>query len=61
MVVGWSTEKVEEKGSKQEFQDTDDMVQWRSINQEDIDNVWQTLSGKLRKKCWRSTEWMSAR
>ena len=32
VVAGWSTEKMEEKESKQEFKDTKDMVQWRSFN-----------------------------
>ena len=32
-VAGWFTEKIEEKASKQEFKDTEEMVQWRSINQ----------------------------
>ena len=45
-----STEKMEEEESKQEFNDTEEIVQWRSINQEEIDNV-EKLSEQLRKKC----------
>ena len=55
-VVGWSTVKMEEKESKQEFKDTEEMVQcnqWRSIDPEVSNNVWDKLSVKLRKKCWR--------
>ena len=33
-VEGWSTEKMKRKESQQQFKDTEDMVQWRSINQE---------------------------
>ena len=48
-VVGCSTENVEEKASKQEFTDTEDMVQRRSINQEENDCMWKKLSEKLGK------------
>ena len=60
-VVGWSTEKVEAKESKHEFKDTEEMVQWRNINQEEIDNMWKKLSEKIRYKCWKSTKWRRAR
>ena len=33
-VVGWSTERMGAKTSKREFEDTEGMVQWRSVNQE---------------------------
>ena len=39
-MVGWCTEKER----KQEFKDTEVVVQWRSINQGEIDNVWKKLS-----------------
>ena len=42
-VVGWSTEKMEEKESKQDFEDTEEMVQWKSIDQGVINRKWQTL------------------
>ena len=38
-VVGWSTEKMEEKERTQEFKDVEDVAQWRSTYQEGIDNV----------------------
>ena len=59
-VAGWSTEKMDEKASKQECKDAEEMVQWRSINQEEIGNVENTV-GKLRKQCQRSTKWRLAR
>ena len=45
-VEGLSTEKMEVKASKQELKETEEMVQWRSIKQEEIDNVWKKLLGK---------------
>ena len=45
-VVGWSTEEMEEKTSKRELKDTEEMVQWRSINQEGI----QELRGKMEEE-----------
>ena len=33
-LAGRSTEKMEEKARKHDFKDTEEMVQWRSINQE---------------------------
>ena len=55
-VVGWSTEVMEEVRSKREFKDTEEMVQWRSINQEEVDNEWKVLYEKMEeveeaKKC----------
>ena len=41
-MVGWSTEKMEETESKQEFKDSEKMVQWRRINQE-----WKEPSEKF--------------
>ena len=38
-VVGWSTEKMEEKERKQEFKDMEDVAQRRSTYQEGICNV----------------------
>ena len=54
-VVGCSTEKVEEKASKQEFTDTEDMVQRRNINQEEVGNM-RISRRKWRKECWGSTK-----
>ena len=49
-VSGRSKEK-EEKASKREFKDAEEMVQWRSIDQEGINNVCvEQLSEKLGKK-----------
>ena len=49
-VVGCSTEKMEETASKQEFSDTEEMVQWRSINQEGTNHVWKQLSETMQQE-----------
>ena len=50
MVAGWSTEKMEEKASKQEFKDTEDMVQWRSTNQENIETLRKKVSENIENE-----------
>ena len=47
-VVGRCTEKMEEKARKHEFKDTEAMVQWRSINQEGINNLLKKAVGEKR-------------
>ena len=44
-VVVWFKEKMEEKADNQ--LDTEEIVSWRSINQEEIDLVGKTLAGKI--------------
>ena len=46
----WSKEKMEEKESKQELRGSEEMVPWRSINQEGVHNLWKRLSDTLRKQ-----------
>ena len=37
-------------------------VRWmESINQEEFGSVWKNQSENSRNKCWRSTQWRSAR
>ena len=38
---------MDEKARKQEFQDMEDMVQWRCINQEGIKSAWRTMADKF--------------
>ena len=45
-VVGWSTAKMEENESKQELKDTKEMVQWKSIDQEGMNNMSEKHSSK---------------
>ena len=50
-VVGWSTERMEDKTSKREFKDTEERVQWRSINQGGFDNLWkETMEEEVLEK-----------
>ena len=48
-VAGWSTEKMEQKAHNQLERDTEEMVSWRSINREEIDDIW--MSWQELKKC----------
>ena len=59
-VAGWSTEKMEEKANNQLDKNTEEMVSWRSTNQEEIDEVWKTLAPKIEKNCWEKTKWRIA-
>ena len=43
-VVSLVHRKMEEKASTYEFKHTEEKVQWRNINQEEIDSVWMRLS-----------------
>ena len=45
-----STEKMEEEESKQEFKDTEEMVQWKSIDQGVIQKKGQTLSETIEEE-----------
>ena len=45
-MAGWSVGKMDEKARKQEFEDTEDMVQWRCIS-EGIKSAWRTLADKF--------------
>ena len=38
---------LEEVASKQEYEDTEEMIKWRNINQEGVDALWKELCGKL--------------
>ena len=41
---------LEEVTSRREFEDTEEMVQWRSINQEEVDNLWNEMSEKMEEE-----------
>ena len=40
-ISSWSTKMLEEVASKQECEDTEEMVHWRNISQEDINELWK--------------------
>ena len=61
MASGRSTVMLDEAAKRQEFEDTEEMVQWRSINQEDINNFWKEMCEKMEEslgevQCGRSQE-----
>ena len=41
---------LDEVTSRREFKDTEERVQFRSINQEEVDNLWEELSGQIDEK-----------
>ena len=49
-VGGWSTKLMEEITGKREFEETEEMVQWRSINQGEVENLWKELREKWREE-----------
>ena len=49
-VAGWSTKMTKEVASKKEFEDTEEMVQWRSISEEDIHELWTALCGRMEEE-----------
>ena len=50
MVAGWSTKMLEEVANLQDFEDAEDMVQWRSICQEGINDLRKELCGKMEEE-----------
>ena len=51
-VVGWSTKEMDEKVNNLRVEDTEEMVSWRSLSQEEIDKCWKKMAGKWRMRCW---------
>ena len=49
-VAGWSTKAFKEVTSRRENEDTEEMVQWKSINQEEVENLWKVLSRKMEEE-----------
>ena len=49
-IAGWSTKMLEEVASKLEYEDTEEMIKWRNINQEGVDALWKELRGKLEEE-----------
>ena len=43
-LVGWSPENMEEKQRKLDLGHLEEMVQWRSVDQEGMNQMWKTLS-----------------
>ena len=49
-MVGWSTEKTEEKANNQSNRDTEEVVSWRSINQGEIDDCWEITKWRIARE-----------
>ena len=49
-MVGWSTERMVEKESEHAFKDAEEMVQWRSIDQEGMNKMWKTVSEQIEEE-----------
>ena len=43
------------------FKHTEEMVSWRNINQEEINDVWKQLAVKLEEEVLENTKWRSAK
>ena len=41
---------MEEAANKPESEDTEEIVLWRSINQEDTDDLWKELCGQMEEE-----------
>ena len=54
-IAGWSTKMLEKNACMQEFEDTQEMRQWRNISPEGIDEMWKELCGKIEEEVRRST------
>ena len=49
-VTGWSPHMLEEVAGTQSFENTKEMVQWRSINQEGINHLWRELCEGMKEE-----------
>ena len=49
-VKGWSTEEMKDKSREDREKDTEEMVKWRSISQEEMEQCWKRLSEKMEEE-----------
>ena len=59
-MVGWPTEKTGQKAYIQLERDTEEMVNWRSMSLEEIDDIWKSWQ-EILKNCWENTLWRPAK
>ena len=52
-VEGGSTKKIKEDRSIREVKDSEEMVQRRSMNQDEVDNLWKDCAVEWMRKSWR--------
>ena len=51
---------MKEKPSNYWEKGTEEMIEWRSMSQKEMDRRWKELAEKLRKRFWTSTRWKTA-
>ena len=54
-IAGLPTKMLDEVASKQEHEETEEMIQCRSISQEVLMRCGKNCAAKWRRKSWRST------
>ena len=47
---GGSTKMLEEVGCRQEFEETEEMVRWRSISINEMSIFWKEVSGRMEEE-----------
>ena len=50
IVKGWSTEEVKKKSREDREEDTEEMIEWRSMSQEEVDECWKRLAEKMEEE-----------
>ena len=53
-VKGWSTEEMKDKANSRFKLDTEEMIKWRGLSQEEVEQCWKNLADKLWLKFWTS-------
>ena len=48
--VGWSTEEMKDKPSSSSEEDTGEMVEWRTMSEEEMDQCWNELAEKIEEE-----------
>ena len=49
-VKGWSTAEIQDKPSSFLEEDTGEMIEWRSMSHEEMDQGWKELAEKIEEK-----------
>ena len=49
-VKGWSTQEMKEKANSSLEQDTEDMIKWRGMSQEEMEQCWKKLAERMEEE-----------
>ena len=49
-VKGWPTEEMKNKSREDKEKDTEEMIEWRSMCQEEMDACWKRLAEKMEEE-----------